>query len=172
MSKERVRSVVVGVDGSAQAEEAFEQAVEICLRLEAPLRIVTVVPVANIYYLTGPPPAVPDEEQVRYHWELASRLVERAKVRGVKEVGFDVLDGNPVDAILDYLDRDPPGLLVVGARGLSRAQRLILGSVSSALVQQAKCSVMVAKPRSHPSLKGAAAQGTERALPRVEVPPR
>ncbi|MDE1819742.1 MAG: universal stress protein [Euryarchaeota archaeon] len=145
MAKNSPSSIVVCVDGSAPAEEAFEQALDLCLKLGRPMQVVTVVPSANIYYLTGPPPAVPDEEQVRYHWELAARYVERAKARGVKEAGFVVLDGNPVDAILDHLEREPIELLVVGARGLSRTQRLLLGSVSSALVQQAKCSILVAK---------------------------
>jgi nucleotide-binding universal stress UspA family protein len=142
-----VKDIVVCVDGSQPAEEAFDQAVDLAKSLDLPLRILTVVPLVNLYYATPSASPVPDEEQVRYHWELASRMIERAKERGVSEAGFTVLQGTPVDAILEHLEREPAGILVVGARGLTRSQRLLLGSVSTALVHQAKCSVMIAKPR-------------------------
>lgn len=166
-----VKSIVVCVDGSTSGEEALDQSVELSRQLGAALRVISVVPIVNIYYLTGPVPAVPDEQQVRYHWELVTRYVERARARGVKDVGFAVLDGSPVDAILDYLDREPADLLVVGARGLSRTQRLLLGSVSTALVQQAKCSVMVAKARTHPVSAAVAAQRQDRKVRVTGAPP-
>lgn len=140
-----MKDIVVCVDGSDPADVAFDQAVEIAKETNASLRVITVVPVVTNYYVQVSTDSEPNEEQVRYHWDLVSRMVEKAKGRGVSEVGFVVLQGNPVDAILDYLDREPAELVLVGARGLSRTQRLLMGSVSSALVQHAKCSVMVAK---------------------------
>jgi nucleotide-binding universal stress UspA family protein len=167
-----VKDIVVCVDGSQQAEEAFDQAVDLAKGLGVPLRLLTVVPVINLYYLTASATPVPDDEQVRYHWELATRMIERAKARGVSEAGFAVLEGSPVDAILEHLEREPAGLLVVGARGLSRTQRLLLGSVSTALVQQAHCSVLVAKTHVHatvPSRPAPTASARRLRSPRGEL---
>ena len=44
------------------------------------------------------------------------------------------------------LEQNPTDLLVVGSRGLSAARRLLLGSVSTALVNHAPCPVLVVRP--------------------------
>lgn len=146
-------TIAVCVDGSEQADAAFEMAVRLTLGLKGRLVILTAVPFqkestmamagAAAGYLPLPPAT--SEQAVRFHTDLAERMAERAAGKGVSEVGFEVLEGNPVDAILDYLDMKPADILVVGARGLSRARRIFLGSVSSGLSLHAKCSVLVVR---------------------------
>lgn len=135
--------LAVCVDGSDQAELAFDTAVELALKTKSALLVLTVAPQETARYMAGSPG--PSEESVRSHTELAESYLAKARDRGVTDVGFDVLTGIPADAILEHLERDPVSLVVVGARGLSRAQRLILGSVSLALSLQAKCSVLVVR---------------------------
>jgi nucleotide-binding universal stress UspA family protein len=163
-----MRNVTVCVDGSDSAEAAFHQAADLAKALGAPLHILTVAPPAVPSYLgapSSPSTFLPDEEVVRYHSELAQRFVARAKERGLSDVGYTVMKGHAVEQILDHLDREPADVLVVGARGLSRFQRLLLGSVSSALVQYAKCSVLVVKG----SVSTSAKSSSPKAKPRNTV---
>lgn len=51
----------------------------------------------------------------------------------------------PADEILKYLASDPPDLVVVGTRNLSRGSRLLLGSVSTRVVTEAPCPVFVVR---------------------------
>lgn len=134
----------VCVDGSEQARFAFETALETALCLKASLLIITVAPPEAPSYMS--PPSGPSEETIRRYSSLAHDLMERAQAKGLIDVGMVVLQGDPVDAILDHLDHAPVDALFVGARGLSRTQRIFLGSVSSALSTHAKCSVIVIKP--------------------------
>jgi nucleotide-binding universal stress UspA family protein len=53
-----------------------------------------------------------------------------------------------VDEILAFLYQHPTDLLVLGSRGLSAARRLLLGSVSTAMVTHAPCPVLVVRSAS------------------------
>lgn len=59
------------------------------------------------------------------------------------EIREETLDGEPADALLDYTERHPNTLLVMGRRGLSRTRSLLLGSVSDRLVRHASCPVLI-----------------------------
>ncbi|MCI4360112.1 MAG: universal stress protein, partial [Thermoplasmata archaeon] len=53
------------------------------------------------------------------------------------------LEGEVTDALVGYLEHHPQDLVVVGSRGLSRGRRLLLGSVSTELVQRLPAPVLV-----------------------------
>jgi nucleotide-binding universal stress UspA family protein len=54
--------------------------------------------------------------------------------------------GNPADQILEEADTWGAGCIFVGARGTRGIDRLLLGSVSSAVSARAHCSVEVVRP--------------------------
>lgn len=54
--------------------------------------------------------------------------------------------GDPRSVVSDYVDKVGADLLVVGSRGLSGLSKLLLGSVSSYLVTNVGCSVVVYRP--------------------------
>ncbi|KAI9206085.1 uncharacterized protein BJ171DRAFT_40857 [Polychytrium aggregatum] len=62
------------------------------------------------------------------------------------EVVIKILAGDPREAILSYADEIMPTLIVVGSRGRSAIQSLLLGSVSAHVVHHAKAPVMVVRP--------------------------
>lgn len=67
----------------------------------------------------------------------------------LKTLGLDVthavLRGQPADAILDWIDRHRPDLVIVGNRGVSPIERTLLGSVSAALIDRSPVPVLVAR---------------------------
>jgi nucleotide-binding universal stress UspA family protein len=54
-------------------------------------------------------------------------------------------EGSPTEVILDAVRDVEPNLLAVGTRGAGPVERLLLGSVSSALVHHSPCDVLVVR---------------------------
>jgi nucleotide-binding universal stress UspA family protein len=57
----------------------------------------------------------------------------------------EVMDGDPREAILTLADLVIADTIFVGARGLGRMERLLLGSVSSYIITHARCTVEVVR---------------------------
>jgi nucleotide-binding universal stress UspA family protein len=62
------------------------------------------------------------------------------------DVEYTVVDGDPVDEIIDVARSREADLIVLGSRGLGGISSLVLGSVSNAVLHQADRPVLVAKP--------------------------
>jgi len=80
---------------------------------------------------------------------LASGLDKSMTVSG------EVLLGLPREAILDEAERWHADLIVLGSHGYGAWRGLLLGSVSRAIVTQAKCSVEVVHRRQPDEVKAA-----------------
>jgi nucleotide-binding universal stress UspA family protein len=76
------------------------------------------------------------EERVTHGRELARQAGSEAEAR--------TIGGKPWRAICDVADDIDAAPIVVGARGLSRIQSALLGSVSAAVAQHARRPVLIA----------------------------
>ena len=76
-------------------------------------------------------------------------IVERGKrqshEKGVKAVHTTVLDGDPAKEILACATRNKVDLVVMGSRGLGTLKKLVLGSVSRKVSENAECSCLTVK---------------------------
>jgi nucleotide-binding universal stress UspA family protein len=87
-----------------------------------------------------------------------SGAVGRAMDRVIAEVGFGavatverkVLSGDPAKELLRLIEETHPDLVIAGSHGHNFLSRLLLGSVSTRLVRDANCSVLVAPPDDAP----------------------
>lgn len=71
------------------------------------------------------------------------RAKEQALGAGVELVETHSATGDYADGILDAIDETGADLVVMGHRGLGRVKRLLLGSVSNKVVQQAGSAVLI-----------------------------
>ncbi|HZY92716.1 MAG TPA: universal stress protein [Thermoplasmata archaeon] len=134
--------ILVPYDGSANSDHALSLAIELARRFESSLELVSVAPL--VVPLAGSPMAPPlSEEEARMFREVLARGRLKAEKAGLSHVATTFREGNVVEELLNHVDRVKPDLVVVGARGLSRFQRLLMGSVSSALVSHLKVPVLV-----------------------------
>ena len=134
--------IVVAYDGSAQAESAFDHALELAARLSAQLLVVSVV--------RPPEPATRIEleailDAARQHFEEAFvRLRERAASRRVA-LKAETAVGHPAEQIVAFAEQDGADLIVMGRRGKTAFARLMLGSVSERVLRYAHCPVLVVR---------------------------
>jgi nucleotide-binding universal stress UspA family protein len=136
--------VVVGVDGSEQAQAALEWAADFAASTGARIQAVTALqyPIDFGYYpvvLDGVDPGA----------DAAATLVHSvARVRDSHPglpIKTLVVRGYP-PRVLTEAARDAT-LLVVGCRGRGAIRETLLGSVSTSCVHHATCPVMVMRPR-------------------------
>jgi len=146
--------ILVAYDGSPAAEAAVAEVAARPWPAGSEIRVVTVVerPMA-----TPPPNGIeiyaPLYERMRASLrEEAYRRVQSALERlgGLKGVqaSYELRDGDVKDALLSAIREWDADLVVAGSRGVSGLARLVLGSVSHALVTHAPCSVEIVKTRS------------------------
>lgn len=140
--------IVVATDGSETAQHAVRAAVDLAGKYGGELLVIAVAPLAPVYATPNEPfvpPTVPEDPVPRYR-QIVEAAVAEAQASGLDNVTGVCEEGVVVDEILARLSTDPADLLVVGSRGLSTAQRILLGSVSTALVTRAPCPVLVVRP--------------------------
>jgi universal stress protein A len=56
-----------------------------------------------------------------------------------------LLDGEPSEALIEFLEENPADLVVMGSHGRTGLTRLVMGSVASDLVRRAPCPVLIVK---------------------------
>lgn len=89
-------------------------------------------------------------EQIQKQLEEEREEILNKSVRVFEEKGMQVRkileEGHPSETILHVAERDGFDMVVIGSRGLGGLKKLFLGSVSNAVLQQAKnCIVAVVK---------------------------
>ncbi len=80
--------------------------------------------------------------------ERVARTAAELSAPGL-EVTWAVLQGQPGHALITEAERSGVNLILVGSRGLTGLQGLILGSVARNVAYHAPCSVLVARPLRH-----------------------
>jgi nucleotide-binding universal stress UspA family protein len=142
-----IQHVTVAADDSAIAREALGFAIDLAKKYGAELTVLTVAPLVPLYVASSEPWVPATSPDTPYYRQLLDRAVQEARTAGVLAKGICV-EGVAVDEILAQVEANPPDLLVIGSRGLSRGKRLLLGSVSTAILHAVKCPVLVVHPRS------------------------
>jgi nucleotide-binding universal stress UspA family protein len=132
--------VVVAVDWSPVSRRAVDLASELARAMRARCVLVHVrAPPGRPTDPDGPPGLLSREEVD----ELAAAWCAEVHGSGVTEVETILLEGPPVDALLGYVEANPPDLLVFGRRGHSAGTRMLLGGISSSVLQHARCPVLL-----------------------------
>lgn len=132
------RPVVVGVDGSPSSVTALRWAAR-----EASMRGVSLRVVSAYHWdvppVPGPAP-MPDLQSAASAMQHEALIEVADDVVGV-HIDTDVVFGSPAAVLLGAAKQAQ--LLVVGTHGHGALSRLVLGSVSHAVIQHAPCAVVV-----------------------------
>jgi len=139
--------ILVGADGSKNSKKAVGIAVSLAKRCDAKLTVVHVItrptyPIAGNEGIDASDYFAAARKESKEWMDGAVRLAES---NGVKASGQVLESDSILKAILDYAAKNRVDLIVLGTRGLSNFKRLLIGSVSSGVVNHAECSVLVVR---------------------------
>jgi nucleotide-binding universal stress UspA family protein len=136
------KKILIGYDGSAQSDKATESALALAQTLDAKVLLFAVA--------RPPEPATMVEvdamlDDAREHFEEQfKKIVERAKGLGI-ELQTDIAVGHPVEQIVHRAEIDHVDLIVLGRRGKSRWEKMLVGSTAEKVLRYAHCPVMVVR---------------------------
>jgi nucleotide-binding universal stress UspA family protein len=140
-----VPGIVVGLDGSPNSERALEWAVTHAAALGTSLTVLAVHQVAQSYWGHEPVVGAADVSVMDQLQHSAEEMTHRA-VDGLtsgkpSSVEVRALNGFVVQVLVDASRSADE--LVLGSRSTTGLTRLVMGSISSEIVQHSACAVVI-----------------------------
>jgi nucleotide-binding universal stress UspA family protein len=150
--KEVTMRILLAVDGSRAADQARDLVAALPWRESGRVRIVSVAPppsdLSSVAWMVDVRPdlAETDDQRLRVHrdaLETAEREIRCANA----DLPIETIlgRGRPASVIVEEARAMPADLVVVGHRGHGAWESMLLGSVSSEVVDHAPCPVLVAR---------------------------
>jgi len=140
--RSQFKKILIGFDGSPQSEKAAESALALARSLDAKVLLFAVA--------RPPEPATIVEvdamlDDAREHFEQQfKKIAERANALEV-ELETAIAVGHPVEQIVHRAELDRVDLIVLGRRGKSRFEKMLVGSTAEKVLRYAHCPVMVVR---------------------------
>ena len=146
------RTIICGIDGSADSQAALAVAAHLSARLGSTLVVAHVAEPAH--FPSAAPAAFSGSagrsaliEGIESREEVAERLLEdMVSVTGLVDAERRAVLGDPAERLADLADEEDAELIVVGSRGRGAFRAAFLGSVSNSLVGVARCPVLIVPP--------------------------
>jgi nucleotide-binding universal stress UspA family protein len=149
------KRILIPTDGSENAARAASVAIEFARKFEAEVFVLHAIAIpAYTLALDEAGMEGLERSETREYFALARQkaktivdeVVKSAEAKNVKataiiqENSFSV-----VETIVDHATKYNVGLIVIGTRGLTGFKKLLVGSVSSGVVNHAHCSVLIVR---------------------------
>jgi nucleotide-binding universal stress UspA family protein len=137
-SQDRLRVVAVGFDGMAEAFAALDEAAKLASKFGGSLRVIgvaTPVPAMGAAAAARAGAEAGPDFQTQLNQAVAQLPAELRALPVFER-------GDPVEKLLEAAEMGVD-LLVLGSRGFGPVMRLLIGSVSSRVIREAPCPVLV-----------------------------
>lgn len=143
--------ILVAYDGSLPSDAAVEEVLRRPWPPGARVRLITVVePLAPVESADGVAVYLPVVERIRAcireeAYDRLKKALGRLEARPELEAVGEVREGSAKQALLEAIREWGADLVIAGSNGKGGLARLLLGSVSHALVTSAPCNVEIVK---------------------------
>lgn len=141
-----VKKILCAVDFSDNAQKALARASDYAQAFSANLHVVHSIPSHTIKSRWAVWEAIGDVDKGQFDMHMQaeaeaelSRMIEKSGIQHSEEV----LHGNPAETICDRAEKGGYDLVVMGARGLSYIQGLLIGSTTEAVLRSSPCPVLI-----------------------------
>lgn len=139
------KNILVAVDGSKEADKAFNKAINIAKRNDARLIIVHIVD-TRTYATVEAYDSTIVERAEKHATDLLKEYELEASENGLTRVTTVTEYGSPkVKISKDIAPKHEVDLIICGAHGLNAVERFFIGSVSEHIVRYAKCDVLIVR---------------------------
>ncbi|MBM7708109.1 universal stress protein [Enterococcus lemanii] len=139
------KNILVALDGSAQSEKAFKEAIEIAKRNTATLYLTWVI---NDIELTTSAYSFSKllSEERAFVEDFMIKKIQEVKEAGIESVETVIEIGSPKRKIaVDIPEEHKIDLIVMGSTGKGAITQALVGSTTAYVVNHALCNVMVVK---------------------------
>lgn len=146
------KKILCGVDGSQYSDKAARHALELAKVFQAELTFMYVIPLPLLNLLAPgssivAPEFIPEQAEDYLKQRGEEILTEiKEKFKGELSSIYTVMEtGHPDDELATAAQEEGYDLLVIGSRGMSGLEGLLMGSVSSHLIHSSPCPVLIVK---------------------------
>lgn len=142
-----ITNILVPFDGSTYSVKAFNAAVEIAKRKDAKIKVLTCLEKENLgaWYVDKRVNKQIIKDAKKFAMGFLSKLEKTAKDSDVS-LSVHILEAKSISKqIVDFANSKKINLIVIGSHGQTGFNRFLLGSVSNAVSQSAKCPVLIIK---------------------------
>jgi len=134
--------ILVAVDGSDSAKKAFEKSIYLAQKCNSSLDLVHVVQCE----LGGD--SATTFEIIEDLKDKSKKMLEAYEIQAAKNnvsIQIAVMQGDPAQVIIELAKAKSYDLIIMGTRGRTPFQELLIGSVSQKVLHHASCPVMVVR---------------------------
>lgn len=135
-ARRRISRVVLALDGSDASEAIAAEAAQLAAWLGTRLVVVSVATPEATAAMGAPMSSATESSHVR------ARALELSRRYGI-EPGWEVLHGDPVEAIVAFAEEDQGTILAMSTRGRTALRSAMLGSVTSACLRRTAVPIFI-----------------------------
>lgn len=139
------KNILAPIDGSKVSSVIIEKAAAVAVRNQTALDLLYVIDTNSISGLAGM--SISGDVVYQLVQDAEEKLTKYAQIardNGAEQVNIHVRFGSPKTVIVRDFPRDhETGLIMLGKSGLNTLERLLVGSVTSFVVQNAKADVLI-----------------------------
>ena len=147
-----IKNILIAIDGSVLSNKAIDYGLDLAEKFGASITILNVFQpvllrgmIDQSVFTPGSDAAI-NKDLLQFHDKLVTSTVEKAKMQKPNlSIAGMLKQGDPAQQILDTAKTEGFDTIVMGARGESGIQGLLMGSISDKVSKHAHCTVIVVK---------------------------
>jgi nucleotide-binding universal stress UspA family protein len=139
-----VKNILVALDGSEIAGRVIQTVEELVLSPDSKVILCHVFSTSESEIEL--PADRPQPESPTFPYFQIEKQLQSYQEKLSVSSELELVTGDPADEIIRLANIYAADLIVIGSRGLTGMRRIVQGSVSSQVVEEANCSVLVVKP--------------------------
>ena len=156
MQENHYSRILVAIDGSTTSIHATDYAISIALKNGSQLFVLYVIDAYEYSRLSSSIVLAPTFGSEKYLEEkneaekLMNKIKERFRLKmknntKFKEPKTEIVEGikSVATTIMEYAESENIDLIIIGSRGRTSFKKLLLGSISSNVMKNAHCAVLV-----------------------------
>jgi nucleotide-binding universal stress UspA family protein len=140
-----LKTILVALDGSELAERVIETLEQLILPQDSKVILTHVFPTSESELELAPGCPHPDWAGLSY--SQVEKQLQFYQAQLPVESDIELVSGDAAEEIIRLANIYKADLIVIGTRGLTGMKRIVQGSVSAQVVEDALCSVLVVKPK-------------------------
>ena len=158
MQENHYSRILVAIDGSTSSMHAIDYAISIAVKNDSQLIILYIIDFYKYTHLSSSIILAPTFGSEKYLEEkseaekLMNKIKENFKPKindntKSKNLKTEIVEGakSVATTIMEYAESENVDLIIVGSRGRTSFKKLLLGSVSSNVIKNAHCAVLVVR---------------------------